>query len=437
MGRAEDLREQALAKLTEARALTDAEGNLKEGADEERFNSLMGEFADLDAQRQKTDKTDGNISSAQAAWEFYSGKLTGEQMRFRSVVVGGDASKTPGQRFVESAEFKELVANPALQTPGSKISTSPVVVGQRRLGMQGAASDVINTETGGSPVVPVYRLPDPLTLAQRPLTLRSQLGREDMPSGDTIEYVAQVGFDNAAAAVAQATAANNGAKPQSSVKFEERTAKATWIATWMAMSRQAVSDWLFRSIIDNQGSLMIDLAEEDELLNGSGVAPHLTGILDDGNTGLQTLDLSGLGDTGNLEGFRTARRMVRTGVSRLAPTFALVNPVDSEELDLLKDLEGRYRAGDPFAAGGPDSPPIWRLPRVESEAVAEGTALVGARAGATVYEREPLTIRVAEQHADFFIRNLIVVLFEKREAFPIFFPTAFVEVTLDDWEIAS
>jgi hypothetical protein len=273
--------------------------------------------------------------------------------------------------------------------------------------MQGAASDVINTETGGSPVVPVYRLPDPLTLAQRPLTLRSQLGREDMPSGDTIEYVAQVGFDNAAAAVAQATAANNGAKPQSSVKFEERTAKATWIATWMAMSRQAVSDWLFRS------------------------------ILDDGNTGLQTLDLSGLGDTGNLEGFRTARRMVRTGVSRLAPTFALVNPVDSEELDLLKDLEGRYRAGDPFAAGGPDSPPIWRLPRVESEAVAEGTALVGARAGATVYEREPLTIRVAEQHADFFIRNLIVVLFEKREAFPIFFPTAFVEVTLDDWEIAS
>ena len=287
------------------------------------------------------------------------------------------------------------------------------------------------------------RLPGVLPLRQRPLTVRDLFPNEDMPSGDTIEYVAQVGFDSAAAAVAQSTAIDGsgvtgGVKPQSSIRLEERTARATWIATWMAMTRQSLSDITqLRALVDNQGELMINLAEEDQFLNGSGVSPQLIGILDDGNTGLQTLDLTGLGDLANLEGVRTARRMARLGVGRIPPTFVIVHPIDSEEFDFLKDNEGRYRAGDPFATGGPDSPPIWRLPRVESEAIAEGIALVGGRVGATIFDREPLTIRLAEQHSDFFIRNIVVVLFEKRVAFPIYFPGAFVELTLSEWASAS
>ena len=53
--------------------------------------------------------------------------------------------------------------------------------------------------------------------------------------------------------------------------------------------------------------------------------------------------------------------------------------------------------------------------------------------GATVLERQGVTILTADQHADFFIRNLIVVLFEERLGFPVFFPSAFVDLTLDTW----
>ena len=378
------------------------------------------------------------MNSATEAWKHYSGKVTGEEMRFASAQIDPNARKSPGEQFVESQAYKGLVDSPDLLLPGAKLSMSPVVVGQRRTRFGAAATDVVHTSTGGSEVVQNYRLPGVLPLAQRPLTLRDQFPNENMPSGDTIEYVAMVGFDNAAAAVAQATSAITGAKPQSSIRLEERTARATWIATWMAVTRQSLSDInQIRALIDNQGELMLALEEEDQFLNGSGVTPDLIGILDDGNTGLQTLDLTGLGDLANLEGVRTSRRMARTGVGRIPPTFVLVHPVDSEEFDFLKDLEGRYRAGDPFATGGPDSPPIWRLPRVESEAIAEGTALVGGRVGATIWDREPMTIRVAEQHSDFFIRNLAVVLFEKRVALQILFPAAFVEITLSDWFVAT
>lgn len=438
MSKAIEYREQALAKLSEARDLTDPATGAPTAENEQRYNAVMAEFAALDKKRQDAETTDGNVSAAKEAWQYYTGKLTGDPVQFTSMKLDPKSTKSPGEQFVESAEYKDIVASGRLQVPGSKFESGAIAVAPRLGTFQAAATDVVHTETGGSAIVPNYRIPGLLQLQQAPLAMRQVLPVEDMPSGDTIEYAAQVGFDNAAAAVAQATSAATGAKPQSSLRFEERTAPARWIATWMAVTRQTMSDVnVMRSVIDNQGRLMIRIEEDRQILLGNGVSPNLTGILDDGNTGLQTLNLTGLGDLANLEGVRTARRMIRTGVSRLPPTFVVVHPEDSEEFDLLKDLEGRYRAGDPFAAGGPDSPPIWRLPRVESEAITVGTGLVGSRAGATIFEREPLTVEVATQHADFFVRNLVVVLFEERVALPIWFPTAFVQITFSVWAAAS
>jgi HK97 family phage major capsid protein len=132
-------------------------------------------------------------------------------------------------------------------------------------------------------------------------------------------------------------------------------------------------------------------------------------------------------------------RLVRTGTSRLAPDAVVMNPVDSAEFDMSNDDNGQYRLGNPFTASVDGNPlPIWGLRRVESEAITAGKVLVGAfRAGATVLERQGITILTADQHADFFIRNLIVVLAEERLGFPVYFPTAFVDVTLASWAFLS
>jgi capsid protein len=438
MPNAVELRETALAKGLEVKAYQE-----REDADPAVLEQMTAEFMEADAAYEAQSKKEGNEQKLEDRLQWYQGKAGGEPLRFTSVEIDPKAQKSMGQQLVDSPQYKAVIEQSDLLVEGSKVDSGPIVVGQRTRRFGAAATDLIDTESGGSQAVANYRLPGILPLRQRPLTVRDLFPNEDMPSGDTIEYVAQVGFDNAAAAVAQATAVNGagvtgGVKPQSSIRLEERTARATWVATWMAMTRQSVSDITqLRALVDNQGELMINLAEEDQFLNGTGTSPQLIGLLDDDNTGLQTLDLTGLGDLANLEGVRTARRMARLGVGRIPPTFVIVNPIDSEEFDLLKDAELRYRAGDPFAAGGPDSPPIWRLPRVESEAIAEGTGLVGGRAGATIFDREPLRVRIAEQHSDFFIRNIVVVLFEKRVAFPIYFPGAFVELTFSEWVPAS
>lgn len=424
-------REQALAKLLEAKGLVQSDGTVK-AEDEAAFDAHMAEFRTLDAEAGKAEARDGAVGSIAERFAYYTGQATGTPMRFQRTELDPSAPKSLGAQFVESRAYKDLQASGALASENSKFRSDPVVA-DSRLRFMGAASDVIQTESGGpgAGLITPYYQPGILPLPQRPTIVRQLFANENMPSGDQISYAAQTGFDNAAAAVAQATSATlpaNSLKPQSSVAWQRRTADAEWIATWMAATRQAVADEnQMRSLIDNQGRLMITIVEDDQLLNGNGTSPNLRGLRN--AVGIQTLDLTA---SDNLDGIRTGRRLVKTGVSRLDPSFIIVNPLDSEEIDLLKDSQGLYRGGNPIGNFGFEQP-IWRLQRAETEAMPAGKALVGARAGATVYERQPITVLTADQHADFFVRNLVVILFEERLAFPIYFPTAFVEITFATW----
>ena len=51
--------------------------------------------------------------------------------------------------------------------------------------------------------------------------------------------------------------------------------------------------------------------------------------------------------------------------------------------------------------------------------------------GAMLWDREQTTIRVAEQHDDFFVKNMVAILAEERIALTIFRPEAFVAVEFD------
>jgi HK97 family phage major capsid protein len=112
------------------------------------------------------------------------------------------------------------------------------------------------------------------------------------------------------------------------------------------------------------------------------------------------------------------------------PTGIVLHPNDWEDIELTKDLQGQYLVAVSVAMGG--EPRVWRMPVIDTPAMTEGTALVGAfGSGAQLYDREQASIRISEQHSDFFIRNAIVVLAEQRLALAVKRPEAFVKVTFD------
>lgn len=62
--------------------------------------------------------------------------------------------------------------------------------------------------------------------------------------------------------------------------------------------------------------------------------------------------------------------------------------------------------------------------------MAAGTALMGGfRMGATLWERQGVTILMSDSHADFFIANTLVILAERRANVAVHTPAAFTKVT--------
>lgn len=439
-----EARERAAAKFKEAHDLAGGKDyNDLDAEQKQAFDALFAEAKAADDEFKALAPGEGINAELKERLGFYFAKSTGNQLDWSKLAtVGGNPEaqgfhyngglllpKSLGETFAESAEYKELLEGGALNSDRAAFKTSPV-------GLK-ATSDVVRVGgTGSSLITPQY-LPGILPLPQRPLTIRDLFSQATTQT-DTISYAYQNAFDNGAATVAEADSAdstdNTGRKPQSSIGWARTSTTVETIATWMATTRRMLADaGQVRSIIDNQLQLMIKLEEEDQLLSGDGNSPNISGLLD--RSGLQTLDLSSsTSDRANLDGIRTAKRLVKTGPARLDADAVVVNPEDSEEFDLMVDAMGRYRAGDPFGTG-PETPPIWRLRRVESEAVTAGTALVGAfRAGATVFEREGIVVLTSDSHSDFFVKNLIAVLAEERLALAVFFPAAFCIVTLADWE---
>lgn len=256
----------------------------------------------------------------------------------------------------------------------------------------------------------------------RTLTIRD-LVTGGTTGSDTVEYVRQGAHTNAAAVVPEATATGDatGAKPESDMALSVVTENVKTIAHWVAATNRALADaGQLRTLIDAFLRYGLEEELEDQMINGSGVGENFTGILNTTGTSSQAWDTDMLTTT------RKARTKVMTE-GRAQATGYVLNPLDWEALDLTQDAENRYYFGGPMVMG---TPRLWGLPVVESEAIAEGTAIVADWRLAVLWDRAQASITTSNSHSDFFIRNLVAILAELRAAFGVIRPQAFVEIDM-------
>ena len=268
-----------------------------------------------------------------------------------------------------------------------------------------------------------------------PIAQRRSRVRDLFPSRTTnaavIEYFRQTGFTNNADTVAERQGSNFGAKPQSTMTFVGEQAPVRTIAHWEAAHRNVLADEpQLRSIVDNELLYGLRLTEDEQILNGSGTGEDLAGILN--NSSVQTYSWSSGSTTPVADTKADAIRRAAT-LAYLAyyePTGIIVNPNDWEDIELTKNSQGTYLLAI-SVSGGAESR-VWRIPVIDTPAIASGTALIGAfGTGAQLYDREAASIRISEQHSDFFVRNAVVVLAEERLALAVKRPESFVKVTFD------
>ena len=339
-------------------------------------------------------------------------------------VVQSMGRKSIGEAFLASAEFKSLLQSGSANMPAPYKSSSEVY-------SQKDLYSALPTGTPGS-FGTIQR--DAMVIPP----MRTKRVRDLFPSRTTtaaiIEYFRMTGFTNNAAAVAERSGSAFGVKPQSSFTFVGEQAPVRTLAHWEAAHRNVLADEpQLRSIIDNELMYGLRLQEDAQILNGSGTGENLTGILN--TSGIQTYNWSsgyysataGMTDT-KADALRRAATL--SFLAYYEPSGVVLHPNDWEDIELTKDGNGAYVVAVSVAMGGEQK--LWRIPVVDTPAMTEGTALIGAfGTGAQIYDRESASIRISEQHADFFVRNAIVILAEQRLALAVKRPESFVKVSFN------
>ena len=212
-------------------------------------------------------------------------------------------------------------------------------------------------------------------------------------------------------------------KPKARITYAEQTSSVKTLASWLPATRQILSDATqLRALIDGRlvESLMIE--EERQMLYGTGTTTQIQGIMTATGTGSYAWSSGTSGDT-KVDAIR--RAMTLAALANYPADACVVNPSDWEDIELAKGTDGHYLI-TPVMSGAANLI-LWRVPVVVTSAINAGDFLVGAFAlGAAIYDREQATVRIAEQHEDFFTRNMVVVLAEERLTLVVYRPESFV-----------
>lgn len=316
------------------------------------------------------------------------------------------AGKSVGEQVVESDAYRTLIEG---GVQGRKFTSGPISV---KATMTTVASAVAQPQVTGG-VLPI--LFNRLTVAD--------LMPQATTNSSVVRSIVETTATNAAATVAE-----EGLKPESSLVFDEVDERVAKIATILRASDEMLDDlgWV-TGYINGRGTLFVRLEEEDQLLNGDGTSPNLSGILD--RAGLQTAEGGGI----TADNIYNQITNIRADAF-LEPDALVIHPTDWETLRLTKDSNNQYYAGGPFTGAygnnGIASDSIWGLRAVVTPAIAAGTALVGAFAtSAQIFRRSGITVDVTNTDGEDFRYNRVAFRFEERLALAVYRPQGFGTVT--------
>jgi HK97 family phage major capsid protein len=377
------------SKVDERAALTDLVSGILDKCSDDQRDPSPEERAKLDDYSNRIKVLDGSITELRTAEEA-------NQRFLQTAARLEDAEETAERRqLAKTAPTETLSAgeafiqSEAFRTYRGRGTMEPVEF-QDFLGLeQRAAIDLalldLPPQRWDGPVGP--RVTSPFLAI---------VGREQVSSNS-------VSFIQWSDATGATVVAEGALKPEATLTPTETPATLATYAYWKAITRQALEDYpRIRSIVETKlrGGLA-QILEAAAIATLAGVAAPSAGS--------------------NLAGIRNA--IAELQGKGYTPSAIAMNPADAALLDLeVMDA----------TVAGPNSPGrYWGLPVVPAAGIAAGEAYVGDfRQGVTWFDRGSASVYMSDSHADYFIRNLFVILAEQRSVFALTEPEAIEAVTV-------
>jgi HK97 family phage major capsid protein len=230
--------------------------------------------------------------------------------------------------------------------------------------------------------------------------------------------------------------AEGSAKPASDLAYSTVDEPVRKIATSITTSDELLEDAAnVEQFVNSRLSLFVKIEEERQLLRGSG-SPELAGLV--GRSGVNVYTKL----AGDDNAVAIAKVIANTrGSSSLEPSAIIMHPTNWLATRLLRDgtggTVGQFYGGGPItgAYGGGGNPGLfgqllWNVPVVLSSVVGAGTAIVGSfNQGAEIWRRGGVSVEATNSHSDYFVKNLVALRAEQREALAVYRPGAFTVVS--------
>lgn len=324
----------------------------------------------------------------------------------RRVAEGFDGAKqaqqeTAGELLTKSDSFKAMAE------------------GRSKFARVELKAAIVNAAGQNQPLVPADRLVGIINNPNRVLTVRDALpvGRT---SSNLIEFTKENVYTNSAGPQYDSPNSENVLKPESAITFTLATAPVVTLAHFIPVSRQVLDDApQLESYVNSRLIYGLKLEEEDQLLNGTGTAGNIGGILKAGN--FTAYNRAVTGDS-KLDALR--RAITQCQLSEFMADTIVLNPADWEAIELLKATDNQYVWSNPVAMAGPQ---IWGKRVIPTNSITAGTFLVGAFSmGAQVWDRMDAAVQISYDDGDNFRKNMATLLAEERLALTVYRPAAFI-----------
>lgn len=219
-------------------------------------------------------------------------------------------------------------------------------------------------------------------------------------------------------------------KLENAVTFTTVSEKVRTLATWIPASRQILDDFEeLEGFLRTSLPYYVDLAEEQQLLTGSGSGEDLHGLITQA-TAFDTALLPAAPGWNQID--IIGRAIQQIGIAKeVAPSFVILHPTDWWNIRLTKDTQGRYILGDPMGPVNREN--LFGLVPVVTTTITSGTFLVGSgqSVAAEIRDRMGMTVEIATQHDDYFARNMVAIRAEKRLVLIVKRPGSFIDGTFN------
>ena len=252
-------------------------------------------------------------------------------------------------------------------------------------------------------------------LAYRNLTMYN-LFRKVQVGADNGGIVRYIDWDTATTARAAAMVAEGAIFPESTAAWQEYSIALKKVGDTIPLSEEMAFDHArFAGELENFLRVNVELVIDDELLNGTGLTTHLTGL--DTYAPTFTAVASGITDASFYDLVPVVAADITFGKgSKFQPNVIILNLKEANKFKLKKDANNNYIM-PPFASAS--GAMIDGLSVVINNNVADDVAYIGDSRYGTIYEAaEGYSITVGEVD-DQFTKDLKTLKARKRMAFLI------------------